>query len=148
MKHRTVLVGLLLAGCAAFAGVLGLTQGQAAAQQAASVAMAQKMEASKQLLEGIALRDFSVITDSAESLRKISLEAQWIEGDSRLYGEHGKAFRAGLAAVTDAAESENLEGVTLQYMQVVMSCVQCHEAVRENQQIALAPIASEVLRAR
>lgn len=113
---------------------------QAEPVQAANALMQKKMDASKALLEDIALEDYAGIAESAGDLRDISLEALWTESESTLYGEYGAQFRTALAGVVDMAEKENLQGATLSYMQVVMTCVQCHDTVRKHQQVAELPL--------
>lgn len=101
-----------------------------------SEAMILKMMQAQVMLEGLALGDYERIRTSAEELRRLSIDAQWGMGQSRDYGAYGEEFRTALNRIIEQTEAKNLEGATLHFNQVVMTCVQCHKAIRDRQRTA------------
>lgn len=104
--------------------------------------MRMKLEQAKILLESLALEDYERIGTSSERLKEISIQAQWTQPHSERFGIFGDEFRTALTRMGDNALEKNLDGVTLNFMQMVASCVECHEVVREGEMVALAPTAA------
>jgi hypothetical protein len=48
----------------------------------------------------------------------------------------GEEFRSALDRIVLSAEKQNIDGAALNYVQVVLTCVQCHKIVREGEQFA------------
>ena len=92
--------------------------------------MRDKLELSQRILEGIALEDFDLIVAKSQKLSAMSQAASWQVFDNPDYTQHSVAFRKNVEALTRAAENKNLDGVTLAYFRVTMSCVECHRYVR------------------
>lgn len=131
------------ASCMVLAVSLGVGLGHTHADEKGTAdqktLMKRKLNESKTLLEGLALEDYEKIAESANQLNLISMEAQWTELLSPRYGEFGAEFRRAVDRVKDMAEKENLDGATLNFMNVIMTCVQCHNAVRGEENIASLP---------
>ena len=101
--------------------------------------MQEKLKEAQSLLAALAVKDFAEIRNSARDLTEISLEAQWSESTSLRYNIFSEDFRYTLDEIAAAADDGNLEGATLYYMQLVRTCIQCHEVVRESESIASLP---------
>src|SRR5688500_8730745 len=93
--------------------------------------MVEKLNHSKNLLEGIALGDFTKINRSAENLIQISKTAEWFVYKTPRYELHSNEFRRAAENIVQKAGAKNLDGVTLAYFDLTMTCVRCHEYVRE-----------------
>lgn len=106
------------------------------AQAVSESLMRQKLHHAQKLLEALAIGDFMRITSNAEDLQRISLEARWTQPHSPNYAEYGEDFRSALERVVRAADNQNIDGAALNYVQVVLTCVQCHKVVREGEEIA------------
>lgn len=125
-----------IAGLAAVAVGLGVYFGlQPAlakddAQEAQESLMQQKLTHAQSLLEGLALEDYTSIADEAKALHQISIEADWAGIPNRDYSQYGDKFREAASKVEKAAEESNLDSAAWHYMQVVVTCVECHKAVR------------------
>lgn len=98
--------------------------------------MRQKLNRAQRLLEALSIGDFMRITSNAEDLQRISLEARWTMPHSPEYASYGEEFRAALERVVRSSENENIDGAALGYVQVILTCVQCHKVVREGQEFA------------
>ena len=93
--------------------------------------MTDKLDNSKALLEGMALADFKKISSSAERLIQLSKTAEWFVHKTPRYELHSNEFRRAAENIVQKATEKNLDGVTLAYFDLTMSCVRCHEHVRE-----------------
>lgn len=98
--------------------------------------MRQKLRHSQKLLEALSIGDFQRIASSAEELQRISLEARWRQPQAPAYSDYGDEFRRALERVVRASEDQNIDGAALNFVQVILTCVQCHKVVRDGQQIA------------
>jgi hypothetical protein len=93
--------------------------------------MVAKLKHAKLLLEGIALADFKKIQRSAEELIQLSKTAEWRAGRSPRYQMYTNEFRRAGEAIAQKARAKNIDGVTLHYFELTMSCVRCHQHLRE-----------------
>lgn len=93
--------------------------------------MIEKLDKSKMLLEGIALSDFQKISTSADTLIQFSKTAEWFVFKTARYDLHSNEFRRAAENIVQKARDKNLDGVTLAYFDLTMTCVRCHQYVRE-----------------
>ncbi|MFO0865072.1 MAG: hypothetical protein U0744_10555 [Gemmataceae bacterium] len=93
--------------------------------------MADKLRFSQRILEGIALADYTKITQSAEELIQLSRTAEWFAIKTPRYELNSNEFRRAAEGLIAKAKTKNLDGVVLAYQELTMSCVRCHEYVRE-----------------
>ena len=103
------------------------------AQKPAGLAklMVDKLDNAKKLLEGIALSDFTKISNSAERLMQLSKTAEWFVHKTPRYEVHSNEFRRAAETIMQKSKEKNLDGVTLAYFDLTMQCVRCHQYVRE-----------------
>ena len=105
--------------------------GRAQPQKPLQKLMLAKLDSSKAILEGIALADYRKIQANAEKLIQISKTAEWVAYKTPRYELHSNEFRRAAESLIQKAEAKNLDGVTLAYFDLTMSCVRCHQYVRE-----------------
>jgi hypothetical protein len=127
MKRIATLLGLL--AFAAFLS-LGATGSRQPNTPAIREFMRQKLVHSQAVLEGIALEDFDMVLANARKLSSMSQEGSWKVLDAPEYGEHSQTFRRNVESLIKSAKLASLDGVTLAYVKVTMSCVECHKYVR------------------
>ncbi|MCS7045465.1 MAG: hypothetical protein NZO58_03820 [Gemmataceae bacterium] len=120
--RRSLAVGLLLG--------IGWTS-SAQPREGLRKLMVQKLDSSKTVLEGIALADFNKIIKHAEKLIQLSKTAEWFVYKTPRYELHSNEFRRAAESLIAKAQAKNLDGVTLAYFDLTMSCVRCHQYVRE-----------------
>ncbi len=101
--------------------------------------MHEKLNNAKVLLEGIALADFPKIRRCAENLHQLSKTAEWHVIKTPRYELFSSEFRRAAEAIMQKAKAKNIDGVTLSYFELTMSCVRCHEYVREVRDARLRP---------
>ncbi len=98
--------------------------------------MQQKLNHAQTAIEGLALENFSKIEKSGRELLLISEQAQWSKSTSPKYIQFAGEFRSNVTKMIEAAQAKNLDGATLSFMQVTLSCVECHKVVRSGEKIA------------
>jgi len=102
-------------------------RGKKAAMQAF---MRKKLEASQSVIEGLALEDFDLIAKGAKQLKTTSAAAEFLVIHDPLYSEYADDFRRIADKMEKAAKEKRIDGATLAYMDMTMSCVECHKYVR------------------
>jgi hypothetical protein len=93
--------------------------------------MDNKLRTAQKLLGAIAVADFAKISQCADDLSSIANQAEWIAHKTPRYELHSNEFRRAAETISRKAKEKNLDGVTLAYMDLTMSCVRCHQYVRE-----------------
>jgi cytochrome c556 len=93
--------------------------------------MKEKLKNSQKVLEGIALADYDKVTRGCEELIQLSKTEEWYVIKTPRYQMHSEEFRRAAELIIQKAKNKNLDGVTLAYFELTMSCVRCHQYVRE-----------------
>jgi hypothetical protein len=97
--------------------------------------MRQKLEHTKELLEGLALEDYEKIAKNSQALSLLSMESSWNVVTTEDYLQYSKDFRRSANAITKAAHEENLDGAALAYVDLAMRCVDCHKYLRHSKKL-------------
>ena len=97
----------------------------------ASTFMRLKLEPVKGALEGIALADFDMISQHANTIRNLLLDESWMVVQSDEYRRQSNEFRSIVEQLQLAAKDKNVDRATLAYVQMTIRCVQCHELLRK-----------------
>ena len=101
--------------------------------------MAEKLRQAQLLLDGLATADFAKISKSADELLIISKAAEFHARKTRQYELHTLAFRRSLEEIVQKSKDKNLDGATLGYVDMTLTCIRCHKYTREEAD-ALGPI--------
>ena len=134
MKKLIVLsVGLLVLG--------GFATHPGKAQQPKQLEklMVAKLKNSQSLLEGLAMSDFAKISRSAQELVQSSKTAEWFVLKTPRYELHSDEFRRAAETVIRKARDKNLDGAALAYFDMTMTCLRCHQYMREVRDARLRP---------
>lgn len=91
--------------------------------------MAQKLAASQSILAAIATEDFSMLEKNADLLLGLAKQ-EWMESPTPEYRAHLKDFWITLEGISDKANAKDIDGATLGYVQMTLSCVKCHKYLR------------------
>lgn len=94
--------------------------------------MQQKLDYSKEILEGLATEDFDQINKNAQALGLLSLESNWQTLNTMEYLEQSSDFRRSVKIITDAAKERNIDRAALGYVRLTVQCVECHSYLRKN----------------
>jgi hypothetical protein len=95
-----------------------------------SIWMKQKLAASQNILAGLTKGDYEAVEKNAQSMLVVGYLEKWVRAETPGYRKMMKDFEYANKALTLAAREKNLDGATLGYIQLTISCVQCHKLVR------------------
>lgn len=132
LKRRTVLAVLVAAACTALA-----TPGDGQTRGDLRAFMRQKLDLSKTVLEGLSVEDYEKIAEGARGLKLLSEDAQWRVSPNVNYLRLSNEFQAQTQEMIDAAGARNIDGSTLAYVQMTLTCVKCHKLVRDEKLVRL-----------
>ncbi|MFO0967891.1 MAG: hypothetical protein U0793_20210 [Gemmataceae bacterium] len=128
-KKCRVALALLLAIIAVPMG--GYYAGEKATEKKASVWMKTKLEFSRRILEGLTEADFDKIADNAKSLNYAGFFDALFRPPNPEYKHQITLFVSANEEIIRQAKAKNIYGATLAYNQLMVSCVQCHQMVRD-----------------
>ena len=100
-------------------------------QDKASLWMKMKLTASQNILAGLTESDFDKVSVNAEAMRYVGYLEKWVRGTSPEYRRQISYFEFANSELIRQASEKNLDGATLAYNQLSISCVQCHKIVRD-----------------
>jgi hypothetical protein len=89
-----------------------------------------KLSHAQSVLEGITLEDYDEIAKHAQTMATLSEDEKWNVFQTAEYRRHSAEFQLICRSLQEAAQEKNLDGATLAYMQMTMSCVNCHKYSR------------------
>lgn len=96
--------------------------------------MQMKVEHAKEILQGLATEDFDAITKNANDLLVISNQSNWNAFQTPEYIELSRDFRIVAERLRETSREKQIDGATLGYIELTMSCVRCHKYLREKTQ--------------
>ncbi len=92
--------------------------------------MRSKLDSSQKVLEGIATENFALITANAQRLVVLSQVAGWQARQTPEYRQLTAEFRRHAEALVKSAKDGNAEAASLAWLQLTISCVNCHKHIR------------------
>lgn len=131
MKRLTSM-RVLISGFAALAlgtWITGL-YAQQPDEEAVKVFMRAKLDASQKVLEGLVTEDFDLILEGTNRMSLMGRRAEWNAIKTREYVQHSTDFQRAAERLGEAAKEKSLDGTSLAYLQLTLSCVNCHRYVR------------------
>lgn len=132
-RPMTSLAGVLLCTAAMLAVTVTLSSSTSAAgkdQGSLNDFMRKKLEASSRILEGITTEDAELVQGGASTLLEMSKAEVWNVLTDDDYREFNREFRSSVQKLKTAAEKGNFDNATLQWLDSVKACVECHKYVR------------------
>ena len=123
---RAVLAGVCLASLSA---MLYTPLAAEADEEHLHAMMVRKLGHTEQVLGGMARGDFEAIGRAAKELEQIGRE-QWLRSEHPGYLAQLKFYRFACEELGRLAGDKNLDGVTVAYVQLTLSCVNCHKELR------------------
>jgi hypothetical protein len=99
--------------------------------KAASVWMKQKLVASQNILAGLTTADYVAIEKNAQSMIVVGYLEKWVRADTPGYQTMLRDFDYANKTLALAAREKNLDGATVAFLQLTLSCVNCHKIVRD-----------------
>ena len=132
MHARFMLTAFLLTILAVPALWSGAVRGAAdeGDDQKPSVWMKKKLEFTEKILAGLASEDYDNIGKNARLMNTMSHLEKWVRGNTPEYRTQLKIFQNANDHLIRMADEKNLDGAALAYVQMTLSCVNCHKVVR------------------
>lgn len=127
MNPRT----LVLVFVAAVASIVLPPSHAADRDQAIKTLMRRKLADAEKVLEGLALNDFDKIAKHGNDLIEVGKAEDWAVLKTAEYKLYSNDFRRIAARLTRQAKAKNTDGVALAYVDLTLTCVKCHQHVRE-----------------
>jgi hypothetical protein len=124
-------IGVFLMAIVAAVGVWAAIARSQEPKKERDAIMRKKLDHAHKVLEGIAVKDFDLVEKNAENLTILSTKAEWKVLATPEYALRSEEFRRNADSVAKAAKDKNLDGAALAYVQMTMSCVNCHKHVRD-----------------
>jgi hypothetical protein len=121
----------VLAVCPAGAGEKQPGKKKADRRDEASVWMKKKLDHSKGVLSGLTRADFEMIRKNAEAMKVIGYLEEWDRADLPEYKRQLRYFSDANKELIRQANNKNINGATLAYTQMTLSCVHCHNVIRD-----------------
>jgi hypothetical protein len=90
-----------------------------------------KLTESQKLFAALAQADFTSIAESAQKLKTVSALEGFVRRNTPGYRTQLKSFEFSVDEILQHAAKENIEGVTLGFQQLTLSCVNCHKQIRQ-----------------
>jgi hypothetical protein len=128
MKTRWALAALAVVLLAA----VPLVTNGAEEEEKASFWMKKKLAYSEQILAGLTTNDFELVAKNARSMNKLGHLEKWVRANTPQYRAQMSVFRHANEQLIGMADEENLDGAALAYVQLTLSCVNCHKIVRDS----------------
>jgi cytochrome c556 len=127
---------LVLAGLTVAVVVLTTASGgQPVPKQTRREFMRQKLNISKDVLEGLALEQFTSIEKNGRALKRLSEAAEWkislVPNDSD-FALFTIAFQRNADELVKQAKEHDIDGAMLAYLKLTMNCVECHKFIRRS----------------
>ena len=92
--------------------------------------MRDKLTHTQAILDGIVTEDYVKIVEHAKLMGLISRATTWHVIDNDDYRSRSKRFQQISSRLLDSAKKKNQGAVTLQYLQLTISCIECHQYMR------------------
>lgn len=131
MGKLSGIVALVAALAASISAVMSRADEPKKDKDATQALMQRKLKESQKALEGLALNDFKKIAASSDELIEVSKAAEWKVLKDAQYELFSNEFRRRVDQMGKAAREKNIDGATLAYVEVTMTCVRCHQHVRD-----------------
>jgi hypothetical protein len=132
MKYPLVTLTVLLISLMTFAVHAFSEQKKPSDQEQASVWMEKKLQYTQNILAGLTQGDFNKISKNAEAMRFVGYLEKWERARTPEYKRQVQYFELANEELMRQASAKNIDGATLAYYQLTVSCVHCHQVVRES----------------
>jgi hypothetical protein len=94
--------------------------------------MRDKLAYATKALEGLSMEDYGKIAEAGNMMGIISRAAAWHIIPTEKYSQMSKNFQEQARDLERHAKEKNLDAAALDYTRITLTCVQCHNYIREN----------------
>lgn len=101
-----------------------------------------KLANAQEILEGVTLNDFDKIKKNADSLIRNTAQDKWLILRTPEYDLYTREFRLEAERLAKAADQKNTDAAALAYVELTLTCVKCHQYIRQETLGSLPPKAT------
>ncbi len=99
--------------------------------------MQKKLKSAQLVLEGVAIADHKKIERGAEDLIQLAKTTTWQLIRSPRYEMQSNDFIRAAENLVQKARDKNVDGAALAYVEMTLTCVRCHQYVRDLRDVRL-----------
>ena len=133
---RILCTGIVLALATIPFNVVGQDKKEEDKDEILAAMMQKKLKSAHGVLDGVALGDFKKVASGGEELIRLAKSETWQLIRSPLYEKHSADFIQASEKLVKKAKEKNMDGTALAYVEMTLSCVRCHQYVREHRRDA------------
>jgi hypothetical protein len=100
--------------------------------------MKKKLALAQKILDGLAMEDFDKVKTGADDLVTVRQQAAFMLSKTPKYEMYANDFQKHLEEIQKGAKKKNVEAAALGYVEMTLTCVRCHQYVRD-EKIGAAP---------
>jgi hypothetical protein len=90
-----------------------------------------KLVESQKLFAALAKADFDTLTKSSQTLKTLNAVEGFVRRGTSGYRTQLRSFEFAVDEIKQQAKKGNIEGATLGFQQLTLSCVNCHKQIRQ-----------------
>lgn len=90
-----------------------------------------KLDESQKILAALAEADFEALINCSKKLTTLSELEGFVRNRTPGYRTQLRSYQFAIREIEQQAKRENIEGVTLGFQQLTLSCVNCHKQLRK-----------------
>ena len=91
-----------------------------------------KLQESQKIFAALSEADFQAIVDSTQKMTALAELEGFVRNRTPGYGTQLRSFQFAVGEIQQQAKQKNIEGVTLGFQQLTLSCVNCHKQLRDS----------------
>jgi len=101
-------------------------------QENVSKFMQAKLDSSKDVLEGLVTEDFDLIQKGTKKMIEMSNATEWQLVEGPIFAQQSAEFRNAAKDVAKYAQKKNIDGASLSYLHLTMTCIACHKQIKKS----------------
>ncbi|QGQ25215.1 hypothetical protein F1728_22110 [Gimesia benthica] len=93
--------------------------------------MHEKLTSSQLVLEGLMIEDYEKMQKGAKRMIEMSNATEWQVVEGPIFARQSEEFRSAAKQVIKFAKEKNIDGASLSYLHLTMTCINCHKKVNK-----------------
>jgi len=93
--------------------------------------MSLKLDYRQQILEAVLIEDFEALKELSFKLSAVAGAGDWLVIRSEAYNQRTAEFLRAVESLREAPKHRNIDAAAMAYVDMTLTCVQCHKYVRE-----------------
>lgn len=94
--------------------------------------MQAKLDSSKDVLEGLVTEDFDLIQKATKKMIAMSNATEWQVVEGPIFAQQSAEFRNTAKEILRYAKKKNVDGASLSYLHLTMTCIACHKQIKKS----------------